>query len=145
MLLDKIKKITDICLLVENIERTVEFYTEKLDFKLRRRAEGFADFHAHGIILAAWEIDHINAHTGVPSVRSPKAAHKACVAVELDSPDTVDELYQELLSRGVHFYGEPQDYMWNARCAYFTDPDDTLWEIYAWGEDGPGDYHGTDE
>ncbi len=35
----------------------------------------------------------------------------------------------------------PADYPWNARCAYFTDPDDTLWELYAWLEGGPGDYH----
>ena len=39
------------------------------------------------------------------------------------------------------FAGPPQDYMWNARCIYFTDPDDTLWEVYAWIGDGPGDYH----
>ncbi len=25
--------------------------------------------------------------------------------------------------------------------AYFTDPDDTLWELYAWLDGGPGDYH----
>ena len=115
MMLDKLKKITDICIMVEDIERTVEFYTEKLDFKLRRRAEGFADFHTNGVTLAAWELDHIGKFAGVSNVRSPKEAHKACVAIELDAP------------------------------AYFTDPDGTLWELYAWEEGGPGDYHGTNE
>ncbi len=141
MPLEKIKKITDVCVLVEDIERTVAFYTEKLGFKLRRRAEGFADFHAHGVTLAAWELDHINGHTGVSNARSPRAAHKACVAVELDSPASVDALYDELVARGVPFYGAPQNHVWNARCAYFTDPDGTLWELYAWLEGGPGDYH----
>tara|TARA_R110002020_G_scaffold40118_5_gene118761 strand:- start:12224 stop:12667 length:444 start_codon:yes stop_codon:yes gene_type:complete len=145
MILDKLKKITDICILVENVERTVEFYTEKLDFELRRRAEGFADFHAHGVTLAAWEIDHINRHTGVSNTRSPKHAHKACVAVELESPASVDELYKELSERGVNFCGAPASYEWNAHCAYFTDPDGTLWELYAWNTGGPDDYHKTDQ
>lgn len=141
MALAALKKITDICLMVEDIQRTVDFYTEKLDFKLRRRAEGFADFHADGVTLAAWELDHIHDHVGVSNTRSPKDAHKACVALELDSPATVDRLYQELTARGVPFYGPPQSYVWNAHCAYFYDPDGTLWELYAWLEGGPGDYH----
>ncbi|TGV95582.1 VOC family protein, partial [Mesorhizobium sp. M2E.F.Ca.ET.154.01.1.1] len=37
-----VTRISDVCLLVENIERTVDFYVEKLGFRLRRRAEGFA-------------------------------------------------------------------------------------------------------
>lgn len=145
MTLADVNKITDICILVEDIERTVDFYTSKLGFKLRRRAEGFADFHGDGVTLAAWELDHINAHTGVANTRSPKAAHKACVAVELGLPDDVDRLHRELTTRGVPFYGPPDDYIWNARCAYFYDPDGTLWELYAWNQGGPGDYHDTNE
>jgi catechol 2,3-dioxygenase-like lactoylglutathione lyase family enzyme len=141
MTLGRAKKITDICLLVEDIDRTVDFYVNKLDFRLRRKAEGFADFHANGITLAAWELDHINRHCGVSNLRSPKGAHKACVAMELESASEIDRLYAELSLRGVVFYREPADYVWNARCVYFTDPDDTLWELYAWIGAGPGDYH----
>jgi catechol 2,3-dioxygenase-like lactoylglutathione lyase family enzyme len=141
MSLGRAKKITDICLLVEDIDRTVDFYVNKLDFRLRRKAEGFADFHANGITLAAWELDHINRHCGVSNLRSPRGAHKACVAMELESAEEIDRLYVELSMRGVVFYREPADYVWNARCVYFTDPDDTLWELYAWIGAGPGDYH----
>jgi catechol 2,3-dioxygenase-like lactoylglutathione lyase family enzyme len=141
MSLGQTNAITDICLLVEDVERTVDFYTTKLGFKLRRRAEGFADFKGTGITLAAWEHDHISAHTGVSNLRSPKGAHKACVAVQLDSPAEVDRLHGELSGKGVPFQEPPRNYLWNARCAYFTDPDDTLWELYAWLEGGPGDYH----
>lgn len=49
--------------------------------------------------------------------------------------------HAELTAKGVPFYGPPENYVWNARCAYFTDPDDTLWELYAWLDGGPGDYH----
>ncbi|MBT6545677.1 MAG: VOC family protein [Rhodobacteraceae bacterium] len=140
MSLGALKHITDICLLVEDIERTVAFYTEKLDLTLRRRAEGFADFEMPGVILAAWEIGHISQHTGVPD-RPARAGHKACVAIELPSPAEVDRLYAELSACDVPFQGPPDDFMWNARCAYFYDPDGTVWELYAWLDGGPGDYH----
>lgn len=141
MSLGHLRAITDICILVEDIERTIAFYTQKLGFKLRRRAEGFADFHATGVTLAAWELDHINKHTGVPNIRAPDGANKACIAVGLESPALLDRLYAEMSERGVAFLGAPQDYEWNARCVYFYDPDNTLWELYAWNTGGPGDFH----
>ena len=77
-------KITDVCLLVEDIQRAVDFYTKVLGFRLRRRAEGFADFHSDGVTLAAWELDHINRHCGVSNVRAPSKAHKACIGFPCD-------------------------------------------------------------
>lgn len=141
MVLGQAQKITDICLLVEDIERTIDFYVGKLGFRLRRKAEGFADFYNDGLTLAAWEIDHINEYCGVSNRRAPAGAHRACVAMQLDDAADVDRYYEELSARGVTFYRPPADYKWNARCVYFTDPDDTLWELYAWIGEGPGDYH----
>ncbi len=143
MLLGSVHPITDVCVLVEDIERSIQFYTEKLGFKLRRRAEGFADFAGAGLTLAAWEIDHIHEHTGVSNRRAPAGALKGCIALELESPAVLDKLYKELSERGVEFQAPPKSFVWNAYAAYFTDPDDTLWELYAWEEGGPGDYHET--
>src|SRR5215213_9430437 len=128
------RAISDICILVEDVDRTVAFYTEKLGFKLRRRAEGFADFAGAGLTLAAWELDHIHSHTGISNARGPQSAHKACIAVECAEPAEVDQFYDELSLQGVPFVGPPRNHVWNARCAYFTDPDGTVWELYAWLE-----------
>ena len=130
-------RITDVCMLVADVERAIAFYTEKLGFVLRRRAEGFADFKGAGITLALWEIGHMAEHTGVSPRRAPPLVHKACVAVELGSPDEVDRLHAELAAKGVHFVRPPGDFPWNARCCYFADPDDNLWELYAWLDGGP--------
>jgi len=130
-------RITDICLLVEDIQRAVDFYTNSLGFRLRRRAEGFADFHGEGVTLAAWELDHINRHCGVSNKRGLPGAHKACVAVRLATPADIDAMHQKLIAQGVNFVSPPENYPWNARCAYFTDPDDNVWEIYAWHPEGP--------
>lgn len=141
MSLDHLRAITDVCILVEDIERTIEFYEGKLGFRLRRKADGFADFHGDTVAVAAWQIDHIHEHTGVSGRRAPVGAHKACIAVNLPTKQILDDIYKELSAKGVPFQAPPRDYMWNAYCAYFTDPDDTLWELYVWGEGGPEEYH----
>lgn len=129
--------ITDICFLVEDVERAIDFYVGKLGFRLRRRAPGFADFAGAGVTLALWEIGHIAENTGISGRRAPPRTHKACAAVELASPALVDAVHGELAAAGVAFEGPPADYAWNARCCYFADPDDNLWELYAWLEGGP--------
>lgn len=129
--------ISDVCILVEDVERSIRFYVDRLGFTLRQRAPGFADFSGAGLTLALWEIDHISTNTGVSGRRGP-GAHKVCVAVALPTPETVDQCYAELLGTGVPFQGPPADYPWNARCCYFAGPDDELWELYSWLPGGPG-------
>jgi len=124
--------ITDFCFLVEDVERSVAFYRDKLGFRLRTRAEGFADFTTKDVALALWEIDHIAAATGISNARSGPGVHKAVAAIEVKTPPEVDALYEELSAKGVKFVSPPKDYAWRARCIYFTDPDENLWEIYSW-------------
>lgn len=123
--------ISDICILCNDVETSVRFYVDKLGFKLKHRAEGFADFTGAGLTLALWEIDHISRHTGISNTRGP-GAHKVCVAVKLDSPEQLDSVYEELKTKGVPFQSPPANYAWNARALYFSGPDDELWELYAW-------------
>lgn len=124
--------ITDFCFLVEDIARSAAFYQEKLGFKLRTRAEGFADFTTKDVALALWEIDHIAAAIGISNRKSGPGVHKAVAAIELGAPTEVDALYDQLVARGVAFVSPPKDYPWRARCAYFLDPDEHLWELYSW-------------
>ncbi|TWF58447.1 VOC family protein [Neorhizobium alkalisoli] len=127
--------ITDICLLVKDTQRSIDFYVKKLGFEINRRAEGFVEFNGAGLTLACWEIDHLSDNTGVSNAKA-EGPHKACIAVRVPSPEGVDAAYTELKGKGVPFYGEPADYVWNARGAYFIGPDDELWEIYAWKDGG---------
>jgi uncharacterized protein len=130
--------ISDVCVLCRDIGRSIRFYTEKLGFELRHRADGFADFTGAGLTLALWEIDHISRHTGLANIAGP-GAHKACIAVRMASPEEVDAGYGELVAKGVPFVAPPAEYAWNAYCCYFTGPDDEVWELYAWRTGGaPG-------
>ncbi|WP_245429969.1 hypothetical protein [Mesorhizobium sp. WSM3859] len=53
--------------------------------------------------LAAWELDHVNRYTGVSKLRSPRHAHKVCVAVQLGTPTDIDRLHGELNAKRIPF------------------------------------------
>jgi catechol 2,3-dioxygenase-like lactoylglutathione lyase family enzyme len=127
--------ISDVCVLVEDLDRSVAFYVEKLGFRPLHRAPGFADFSGAGLTLALWQIDHIAGHTGISAARAP-GVHKLVIAVKLPSAADIDECFAELTAKGVAFAAPPADYPWNARCCYFAGPDGEVWELYGWHAGG---------
>ena len=127
--------ITDVCVLVADVERSIRFYVDKLGFRLLHRAPGFADFAGAGVTLAVWEADHVRQNTGLPTAAAP-GVHQVMIAVHLPAPADVDAAYAELTADGVAFETTPADYPWNARSCYFAGPDGELWELYAWREGG---------
>ena len=58
--------ISDLCFLVQDLDRAIEFYRDRVGFKLRRLAPGFADFFTAGVTLALWQVDHMQSHLGLP-------------------------------------------------------------------------------
>jgi uncharacterized protein len=128
--------ISDICLLVQDLERAISFYRDQVGFELRRLAPGFADFFTGGVTLALWQVDHMQTHLGLPPAPGHKGGWHTMAAIQVDSSKRVHQLQQEFASRGVPFVVEPKAYPWNAYACYFKDPEDNLWEIYTWLEGG---------
>jgi uncharacterized protein len=126
--------ISDLCFLVQDLDRAIEFYRDRVGFRLRRLAPGFADFFTGGVTLALWQVDHMQTHLGL----APGSAKgwRSMAAVQVESSGRVEAMYQELSARGVPFLAGPKAYPWNAYACYFTDPEDNLWEIYTWQEGG---------
>jgi len=123
--------ISDICLLVQDLDRSIAFYTEKLGFTVTRRVDGFAAFNSRGITLVVWETSHVPDEPR-PTLLGPReTGHRACLSVKLGSAAAVDAMYATLLDRDIPVQRPPADYPWGARCCYFADPDDYLWEVYA--------------
>lgn len=122
--------LTDVCLLVADIQRSVAFYRDLLGFAVKRLDTGFAEFRTGGVILALWQRDDLAGNLDLPAAR--RGGSSAMLAVRLDSAAAVDREHDRLAARGVAFHAPPASYPWNAHAAYFTDPDGHLWEIYAW-------------
>ena len=130
MNLEPLRNLTDIGLFVSDMERAVAFYGETLGFELKRRDIGFAEFHTQGIGLALWEVSDVTAALALEE--SPRQGLSVMVAVRVETADAVDALHDALAAKGVSIVQAPTTHAWNARTAYFSDPDGNLWEIYAW-------------
>ncbi len=122
--------LTDVCLLVQDIPRSVAFYRDRMGFALKRLDTGFAEFWTRGVILALWQRDDIGTNLGLPDLRAGGAS--CMVAVRFATIGEVDAEYARLKAAGVGFVEPPKAYAWNAHCAYFRDPDGHLWELYSW-------------
>ena len=129
-------RISDVCFLVQDLDRAVAFYRDRVGFRLRRLAPGFADFFSAGVTLALWQVEHMQTHLGLPPHSGPRGGWRTMAAIQVDDSDKVHSMHRELAARGVPFLTVPQAYPWNAFACYFTDPEENLWEIYTWREGG---------
>jgi catechol-2,3-dioxygenase len=124
--------ISGCCLLVADVARSTEFYTQKVGFELVRSAVGFAQYRTiGGVHLSTWQADHFYRETGLVA-QGTQVLNKTMPALLLPNQMALEDCYRELQSRGVVFSGAPRWYPWNAYCAYFDDPDGNIWELLWW-------------
>ena len=128
---DQLHAISDICLLVQDLDRSIAFYTEKLGFTIKRRTDGFVAFESRGVSLVVWQSSYVPDEPRPLSHSPGRSDHRACVSVRLPSGGDVDRWYETLAAMDVPFERLPANYPWGARSCYFTDPDNILWELYA--------------
>jgi catechol 2,3-dioxygenase-like lactoylglutathione lyase family enzyme len=119
---DQLHAISEICLLVQDLDRSVAFYTEKLGFSIRRRADGFVSFVSRGVCLVVWQSSFVPDEPRPLSHSPSRSDHRAC---------DVDQWYETLVALDVPFQRLPANYPWGTRSCYFTDPDNILWELFA--------------
>ena len=132
----ELTRISGCCLLVDDLERSAAFYTQRVGLVLHRKAYGFAQYEPRrGVHLSTWQIDYFCEHVGLPR-QVHRASHKAMPGVLMGSAAEVDAAYAELKSRGVTFAKQPQLYPWNAYACYFADPDGNIWELFHWAPGG---------
>jgi catechol 2,3-dioxygenase-like lactoylglutathione lyase family enzyme len=126
-------KISDYCLIVQSVEKSVHFYKDIVGLPMRLRNENFADFDlGKGVHLALWEHGHVSPVIGLEN--AGVKGNRTMGAIRLNSCEEVDELSNQLQAKGVNFLEMPKMWVWGAYAAYFTDPDGNLWEIYHWAQ-----------
>ena len=125
------------CLLVRDIQRSLDFYVNGMGMTPTRVNKGFANIRGVGADLAIWEVVQVENALGYRSAELIDSIQGAIVACHVESTGAVDDQYRKLKDRGIEFLGPPRVYDWNAYAVYFADPDGNLWEIYTWAEGGP--------
>lgn len=125
-----LNRITDMALFVADLDRAIAFYRDRLQLEMKRHDTGFAEFWMEGTILALWEEGDVRRALAFDG--PPRRGPHTMLAIRLETAAAVDEAYAALTARGVVFRSAPTTYPWNAHAAYFSDPDDNLWELYCW-------------
>ncbi len=107
-------RLHQVILQVKDLERSKQFYTKKLGFKVKH------DFSPEYLAVVTPNRLQIGLHPGNQS-RSRKAHGDQPVGIEFEVDD-VDALYEKLKKLGVKFIEKPTN-AWGEREARFLDPD----------------------
>ncbi|HEX9596091.1 MAG TPA: VOC family protein [Anaerolineales bacterium] len=120
-------KLTDVRLLVADIETCRAFYKELLGFKEQVEVEGiYYEFVAGDCVLSIYKRELMEAVLG--QSEGKPAGDRAAVSFEVED---VDDAYQELSAKGVNFITKPHNQdAWVLRVAHFRDPEGNLFELY---------------
>lgn len=116
-------KLFAVCLLVDDFDKSMAFYKDKLGLEVNSQDGKFADFKLEGTSLAIFQKGEATAMfpqnhmaVGGGSVLGFQVAdvNKAC---------------QELKAKGVEMFEGPKTTSWGQTVAYFKDPDGNIWEV----------------
>ncbi|MCJ7556352.1 MAG: VOC family protein [Gammaproteobacteria bacterium] len=116
---------------VQNLERSVRFYTEGLGLSLSSHSNrDIAFFELPGSWLALYSHAALAADAGVPA-GEPGGFTGITLAHNVADRQAVDEVLQTAVAAGAEIVKPAQDVFWGGYSGYFKDPDGYLWEV-AW-------------
>jgi catechol 2,3-dioxygenase-like lactoylglutathione lyase family enzyme len=131
--------ITVITLGVDNLERSLKFYQDRLGFptqgivgtEFEHGAVAFFDLQ-HGLKLAIWTRKDLAHEAKVPL--GPSSATEFTLGHNVGSKAEVDTVIAQVKQAGAVITDPPHDAFWGGYTASFQDPDGHLWEV-AWNPD----------
>jgi catechol 2,3-dioxygenase-like lactoylglutathione lyase family enzyme len=121
-------KFDSIVLMVSDLERSIEFYRDKLGMSVRNKSEGFVALDAGVVPFQLEALSEATETFGAEAVLADReAGHRLALTVRVED---VDATYTELKGKGVKFIKAPTDMPWGHRNADFVDPDGNIWVLY---------------
>lgn len=112
-----------ICLLVDDFEKSLAFYRDILELKIRDKEEGFANFVLEGTELAIFQKD---AAISMFPRHYMKPSGGFLIAYKVQD---VKKSCETLTKKGVKIFEGPKVTPWDQPVAYFHDPDGNIWEV----------------
>jgi catechol 2,3-dioxygenase-like lactoylglutathione lyase family enzyme len=113
-------------LIVEDLDRSVAFYTEALGIQLSHRSGGYAQLITGPTRLALYTREAMSATLEQPL--EPPARNAPGSEIGFLVAD-VDAAYAEITLAGAEPVKPPSDRFWGQRTAYLRDPDGHLIEL----------------
>ena len=109
------------CLLVNNLDVSLEFYKDKLEMEIDSQDGKFVSFK--GISLALFQKDE-----AVAMFPKEHMGNGGGVILAYQVDD-LNKVCEKLKGKGVEFFEGPKETPWGQKVAYFKDPDSNIWEI----------------
>jgi lactoylglutathione lyase len=120
------KKITEITLFVEDLDRSKAFYQETFKLAIIYEDENCAVFDYGNTSINL--LNQSNARELIEPAQVGRLGDGARFQFTIQVPD-VDRVCEELEVRGVKLLNGPITRPWGRRTACFADPDGHVWEI----------------
>lgn len=118
-----ITKLFAVCLLVNDLTKSREFYETKLGLKLNSEDAGFVDYQLRESPLALFEK---KSATAMFPTKYMSPAGGAVIALQVDD---VTQTCSGLQSQGVTIFEGPKTTPWGQTVAYLHDPDGHIIEL----------------
>lgn len=118
-----VNKLFAVALLVNNFDKSLEFYQNKLGLEVKSQEGKFANFKLGGTELAIFEKSE--AISMFPA-EYMKSGGGSVLGFQVDD---VSKACEELTSKGVEIIEGPKTTAWGQTVAYFLDPDRNIWEV----------------
>ncbi|HTK03510.1 MAG TPA: VOC family protein [Alphaproteobacteria bacterium] len=116
-------KLFAVCLLVNNFEKSFDFYKNILDLEINSKEGRFANFKLGETELAIFQKDEAVGMFPKKYIRNGGGA-----VIGFQTQD-VKETVEKLKSKGIKIFEGPKKTAWGQTVAYFLDPDNNIWEI----------------
>jgi len=113
---------------VSDFEQSYKFYAETLGWKPASASQDdTAFFQAGGIVLSIYPREKL----AEDALISPEGHGFSGITLAYNarSESEVNEIINDLRSRGVKILKEPQKVFWGGYNSYFADPDGYCWEV----------------
>ena len=122
------QRLTIITLGVSDLNVSTEFYEHKFGWKKSHDSnENITFFKLNGILLALFDQNELAEDATVSD--EGQCFKGVTLAYNTRSEDEVDQLIEDLRTKGVQIVKEPQKVAWGGYSSYIADPDGHLWEI----------------
>ena len=115
-----------VILIVEDLDRSLDFYTDVLGLKLGHRSGDYAQFDSGPTRLGLFARHAMALTLGTELTPAPVTAPGFEIGFKVDD---VDEAYAELIEQGAEPLTPPTTRAWGQRTAYVRDPDGHLIEL----------------
>jgi catechol 2,3-dioxygenase-like lactoylglutathione lyase family enzyme len=113
---------------VRDFEISRKFYSEILGWKPSSSSgEDVTFFQSGGVVLSIYQREKLAEDAQVQPEGNGFAGFT--LAYNAQSESEVDEIINDLKSKGVKILKEPQEVFWGGYSTYFADPDGNCWEV----------------